>query len=192
MNQLLWFHEPTADDPALVGGKGCNLGRLAKANFPVPKGFTVTTGAYGEFISANRLAAPIAALLRSVDYSDAPQLDSKAKDIRALIIAAAIPVVISAAISEFYSVLGDKSFVAVRSSGTAEDLAGASFAGQHDTYLDIRGIDAVLDAVKRCWASLWTARAIAYRQRSGFAGESVGIAVVVQTMIESEVAGVNM
>jgi phosphohistidine swiveling domain-containing protein len=190
MTQTLWFDEPSGDDPALVGGKGLNLGRLAKANFPVPKGFTVTTEAYADFISANQLAARLAELLKSVNYGEADQLNARAAEIRTLITTAKMPAATSGAISAFYATLGDKPFVAVRSSGTAEDLAGASFAGQHDTYLDIRGVDAVLDAVKRCWASLWTARAIAYRQRSGFGGANVGIAVVVQTMIESEVSGV--
>jgi pyruvate,water dikinase len=184
------FADVDAANASVVGGKGINLAALSRATFQVPPGYIITTHAYGEFIAANGLSPKIAGLLESIDLSDADQLEEVTSNIRELVTLSAMPPNIADDILKAYTSLGDATFVAVRSSGTAEDLAGASFAGQHDTYLDIRGNEALFDAVKRCWASLWTARAVAYRQRSGFAHASVGIAVVIQTMIESEVAGV--
>lgn len=194
MSLVLPFTQSLAADQALSGGKGVNLARLTQAGFPVPPGFTVTTEAYVRFIADNGLKAPMTALLDSIDYADADGLEAKAAEIRKLVsggkISAELQGEIAGAYAALgYATLGAEPFVAVRSSGTAEDLAGASFAGQHDTYLDIRGADGVLDAVKRCWASLWTGRAVAYRQQKGF-GHEVGIAVVVQTMVASEVSGV--
>lgn len=190
MPLVLAFSDRDADTPQLVGGKGANLGRLTQAGFPVPPGSTVTTKAYDQFIAANTLAEVIAGHLAKIDYTMADTVETQAAAIRQAIIQAPMPPQLTKAISDAYAALGDNPFVAVRSSGTAEDLEAASFAGQHDTYLDIRGTDAVVDAVKRCWASLWTARAVAYRQQKGFAHQEVGIAIVIQTMVESEISGV--
>jgi rifampicin phosphotransferase len=183
---IIWFTDPAGTDIDKVGGKGANLGRLANAGFPVPPGFVVDTGAYLAHIETIR--NDISAALAEISYDDAEELEKAVEQIRGWIVAAAIPAHIAAGIKDAYAQLGD-AYVAVRSSGTAEDLEGASFAGLHDTYLDIRGADDVLDAVKRDWASLWTARAVAYRKRGGFT-EFPSIAVVVQTMIASEVSGV--
>jgi pyruvate,water dikinase len=189
MNLALPFADSRCEQPQLSGGKGVNLARLTRAQFPVPPGFIVTTHAYRRFIADNGLATPIAVLLASINYADADSLEAVTARIRACVVGGALGAALQEQIAAQYAKLGDQPFVAVRSSGTAEDLASASFAGQHDTYLDIRAAAQVNDAVKRCWASLWTGRAVAYRQRKGL-GHDVGIAVVVQTMIAAEVSGV--
>jgi pyruvate,water dikinase len=185
-SHIIWFTDEAGTDIDKVGGKGANLGRLANAGFPVPPGFVVDTSAYLAHIEPIR--DDISAALAEISYDDAEALEKAVEQIRGWIVAADIPANIAAGINDAYAQLGDV-YVAVRSSGTAEDLEGASFAGLHDTYLDIKGADDVLDAVKRDWASLWTARAVAYRKRGGFT-EFPSIAVVVQTMIASEVSGV--
>ena len=190
MTYALRFDDPNATDLRLVGGKGINLGRLTQAGFPVPPGFTVSTDAYRDFIATNNLRVVIADILATVRMTDADDLDRKAQSIRSHIERAKIPDALGAAITDGYRRLGDDEFVAVRSSSTAEDLAETSFAGQHDTYLDMCGEASVLDAVRRCWASMWSARAIAYRNKNGIDQDAVGMAVVVQKMISSDVAGV--
>lgn len=197
MNEQLVRHElvvafsaPASDERARVGGKAASLGRLAKAGFPVPPGFSVTTDAYAVFLRANGLDSAIAERAALLDYGNAEQLEAKTAEIRALIEAAPIPAAVEGAISASYEALGRDSYVAVRSSATAEDMADASFAGLHDTYLDIRGRDDVLGSIRRCWASLWTARCASYREHAKIDHDSALIAVVVQTMVESDVAGV--
>lgn len=178
----------------LVGGKGANLGELTRAKLPVPHAFCVTTLAYQRLIEVNSLLAPMLGVLEGLDYDDAVEIGHRATAIREMIIDADTPVEIDAAIRRAYgqleSQLGENLLVSVRSSATAEDLPGTSFAGQQDTYLNIHGVDQVLHHIKRCWASLWTDRAISYRHRQGFEHEDVLLAVVVQEMFPSEVAGV--
>jgi len=169
------------DDLARAGGKGANLGELARASFPVPDGFVVTTAAYDGFVAHNRLGETIARALRDEQGSDAT--------IRAAFAKAPIPPEIEQDILAAYCELGDGP-VAVRSSATAEDLPGAAFAGQQDTFLNVTGGQALLDTVRRCWASLWTDRAITYRERQGIDQQTVKLAVVVQEMVPAEVAGV--
>lgn len=165
------------NDLADAGGKGANLGELVRAGLPVPEGFVVTTDAYASVISSldlkivERLGGGEAALIR--------------RDLEAAI----MPAEVRAAIVKAYADLGAGP-VAVRSSATAEDLPGAAFAGQHDTSLNVVGEPALIEAVRRCWASLWTDRAVAYRGRIGVDSEGVKIAVVVQRMINAGVAGV--
>ena len=175
---------------ALAGGKGASLGKLVRAGFPVPGGFVVSTQAYTAFIEANDLQPRIDRILNGIDFANPQQIERESGGIRDLLSASAIPESLADEIRDAYESLGGDSFVAVRSSGTAEDLEGASFAGQYDTYLDIRGAQALLDALRHCWASMWTARAVAYRHGRGFDGEPMSIAVVVQTMVEADVAGV--
>lgn len=189
-NTIIWFADERATDLTKVGGKGANLGNLSGKGFAVPPGFVVSTDAYGAHIESAGLRDQIAALLADIDYHDAEALDASVATIRSLIATAPMADTLLADLSAAYQRLGVDTFVAVRSSGTAEDLDGASFAGLHDTYLDMRGVEAVADAVRRCWASLWTARAVAYRQNQGFDHFQISIAVVVQTMVESEVSGV--
>ena len=161
----------SVDDVAAVGGKAANLGELSRAGFDVPPGFCVTTEAYRRVV-------------RGTAIEDGGLTDPQAA--RAAILAAPFPESVAAAVRGAYARLepGDGP-VAVRSSATAEDLPGASFAGQQDTYLDITGIDGVLDAVHRCWASLWTDRAVAYRAAQGIDGSGVALAVVVQRMVDA-------
>ncbi|GAA2416122.1 hypothetical protein GCM10010404_88160 [Nonomuraea africana] len=165
----------TAAALEVVGGKGASLARLARAGLPVPDGFHVTTDAYREFVAPfhDRILAG---------------LDEPAT-IAGLFAGHAMPEESAKAIMAAYAALGDDVPVAVRSSATAEDLPGMSFAGQQDTYLNIRG-PALLDAVRRCWASLWTERAIAYRTRNQVSHDDVALAVVVQELVAADAAGV--
>ncbi len=188
--RIVWFTDAAAADHAQVGGKGANLGNMTGKGFTVPPGFVVSTAAYREHVEASRIRDGIDAILGSVDYGDAEALETHAASIRKLITDAAMLESVGREISSAYRLVGEGTFVAVRSSGTAEDLAGASFAGLHDTYLDIRGQNALADAVKRCWASMWTSRAIAYRQNGGFDHYQSAIAVVVQEMVRSDISGV--
>jgi pyruvate,water dikinase len=186
---ILRFTDDGADAHAAVGGKGANLSRLTTAGFPVPAGFTVTTDAYATFLDTQGLRDRVIAMIEALSFDRADELERVTAEIRALICSHELPPQLTETITSAYAELGEDVFVAVRSSGTAEDLSDASFAGLHDTYLDIRGADAVLDAVRRCWASLWTARAASYRNTQGFASTH-GIAVVVQRMVASDVSGV--
>ncbi|MDP1909664.1 MAG: PEP/pyruvate-binding domain-containing protein, partial [Hyphomicrobium sp.] len=171
----IWFADPASTDLAKVGGKGANLGRMTQAGFVVPPGFVVGTTAYMSHIET--LKEKISWILAKINYADANALEESVKQIRGIITAAEVPADVAADIKAGYATLGQGAgsgavngdpYVAVRSSGTAEDLDGASFAGLHDTYLDIKGEERVIDAVKRCWASLWTARAVSYRKSQGF------------------------
>ena len=174
------IHAVGRDDLELAGGKGANLGELMRAGFPVPDGFIVLTEAYGTVVEDAGLAEVITAGLAARDDG---------ATIRAAFENVTIPDGLAAAIIAAYTDLG-LGPVAVRSSATAEDLAGAAFAGQQDTYLNVIGDAAVLDAVRRCWGSLWTERAIAYRRRQQIESVNLRIAVVVQLMVDAEFAGV--
>lgn len=188
------LEQVNAGDLALVGGKGANLGELAAAGIPVPAAFCITTDAYRAFMAEPGLADVVAKLLDGIYYDDPAGIEATASQIRAHMGDASTPPSIEYDIRAAYDALearlGADVAVSVRSSATAEDLPGMSFAGQQDTYLFISGADAVLDAVRRCWASLWTDRAIAYRHAQGFDHQSVYLAVVVQRMFPSAVSGV--
>ena len=174
---------------ATVGGKGTNLARLAQAHFPVPGGFLLTTDAYNNFVAQDDLRGWIADQIRTT-ATDAPDaLETTSAAIRARFRKMPIPEAIAAAIRRAYADLGAPP-VAVRSSATAEDLPDMSFAGQQDTYLNVLGEVALLDAVRNCWGSLWTARAIGYRSRNDIDHDLVSLAVVVQEMVQSDVSGV--
>ncbi len=176
---IIGLDDPAARQLPMVGGKGANLAELIAAGFPVPGGFCVGTAGY--------LDAAAAAGLDDVLAAGGPQLAERA---RAALLAAPISDATAAAVRDAYARLGTDVPVAVRSSATAEDLPTASFAGQQDTYLNIIGIDAVLDAVRRCWASLWTDRAVSYRQEAGIDHHDVRLSVVVQRMLDAQLAGV--
>ena len=186
-------------DQDLVGGKALNLGRMTRAGLPVPPGFVVTAAAYQAFVEHGDLSGRLTELLATVRVDDPDALAGRAQQARELISNAEMPSECQRAITAAYRNLsayagasdaGASAPVAVRSSGTAEDLAGSSFAGQHDTYLDIVGVDDVLDAVRRCFASLWTDRAVAYRQQRGFDHAKVALPVVVQVMVPADTSGV--
>ena len=183
------LEDPDALDAALCGGKGSSLGRLIQSGFSVPQGFCVTTSAYSAAVS-DGLGAHIDTLVRGLDGSDVDATDRLTTDLRTRITDAPIPPAVEAAIASAYAELGTDVLVAVRSSGTAEDLATASFAGLHDTYLDISGTLDLLAAVRRCWASMWTARATSYRHSQGFDHAAARLAVVVQRMLSPRAAGV--
>jgi len=187
---ILPLSDPQADLET-AGGKGASLSRLARAGLPVPGGFHVTTQAYRHFVSANHLQAGILAALETADASRPATLEEASRAIRRLFAGASIPNELASTIVEAYGSLpGANPPVAVRSSATAEDLPEASFAGQQETYLNISGADGMLDAVKNCWASLWTGRAISYRLRQNIPPESVALAVVVQLLVDAEAAGI--
>lgn len=183
----------SAGDMAAAGGKGAALGELVRQGFPVPPGFIVTTGAYLSFLAETRVGAALEGILR-VDPGEGPDVgtaegESRGAAIRALFAGTELPRHLRQEIGAAYAELGGGP-VAVRSSATAEDLPGAAFAGQQDTYLNVLGEDAVVQAVADCWASLWTDRAIAYRQRQGIDPQELAIAVVVQRMVPADTAGV--
>ncbi len=183
-----------ATDLALVGGKGANLGELVGAGLPVPSAFCVTTHAYDAFVKHNALRNAIAQQLSGIDCENVTDLARRATAIREQFMAGEVPPKVRQAIEKGYAALshasGAELSVSVRSSATAEDLPGASFAGQQDTYLHVQGVERVVEHVKQCWASLWTDRAISYRERQDFAHDDVSLAVVVQEMFPSEVSGV--
>ena len=177
-------------DIDLAGGKGANLGELTTAGFPVPPGFVLTTAAYDEFVSASGIGADIVALASLAADADPFTYEQAEDKIRTLFAGHDLPAALAAELTAAYRRLGPGAAVAVRSSATAEDLAEASFAGQQDTYLNVRTEQALLVAARNCWASLWTARAMAYRARQGIDPASVRLAVVVQRMVEADAAGV--
>src|SRR5215207_9532238 len=192
MTYTAWFNEIRKDGIALAGGKGVNLGELSRAGLPVPPGFVLTTAAYDAFVEANEIGDAIVKLASVPRADDPAAFEEVAQRIHALFSGGKVPEKMAEEIRVSYEKLdeGPETAVAVRSSATAEDLAGASFAGQQETYLNVRGEVALMEAIKGCWASLWTARTMAYRARQGIAPETVSLAVVVQRMVEAEAAGV--
>ncbi len=194
---ILWFEEIGKDDIPLAGGKGANLGELVRAGIPVPPGFVVSSTAYKRFVKETGILDKINEMLRGIDVSNVEALEKKAEEIKKLILETPMPKDIEEAIRNAYRELAKKVGVdpnelrvAVRSSATAEDLPDASFAGQQDTYLNVIGEDAVVEHVKKCWASLFNARAIAYRVSKKIPHENVAMATVVQKMVNAEKAGV--
>jgi phosphohistidine swiveling domain-containing protein len=192
MTYTAWFDEISKEDIALAGGKGANLGELSRAGLPVPAGFVITTRAYDAFVESNEIGDAIVKLASTPDSEDPKAFEEASQKIHALFSGGKVPAEMAEEIMASYEKLDEEgeTAVAVRSSATAEDLPGASFAGQQETYLNVRGAEALLEAVKDCWASLWTARAMAYRARQGVDPATVSLAVVVQRMVEAEAAGV--
>ena len=185
------FGDVGPGDVAVAGGKGVGLGGLVQAGLPVPPGFVLNTAAYADFVQANHLEAGIQELAAVSPQASPQDYEDASTRIRDLFAAGTMPAAIAAELGAAYGRLGNAdTAVAVRSSATAEDLASASFAGQQETYLNIRGAEALAAAVTDCWASLWTARAMAYRAREGIGPDAVRLAVVVQQMVEAEAAGV--
>jgi len=185
---IVWFEDVGKGDLALVGGKGANLGEMVNAGIPVPPGFIVTVDGYFHFLEKADLRGEIERLLTPLDPNDSQLLQKVSAKIKEAILTAEMPGEIAQGIEDAYAKLGG--FVAVRSSATAEDLAEASFAGQQRTFLNVEGEDEVVRAVQGCWASLFESRAIFYRSNQGLDHLSVGIAVPVQKMVQSEASGV--
>ena len=202
MEYIKWFKDLDENSLGVAGGKGNNLGIMAKIGLPVPAGFVITAQTYEEFINTTRIKDRIFSFLKGLDPEDTEKLQQAAKQIQTLVIDTQVPENIKEVILESYAALSvekgeaedliesKESFVAVRSSATAEDLPEASFAGQQATYLNVRGQDDIIKAVRACWASLFTARAIYYRERNNFPHDQVLIAVVIQKMVNSEKSGV--
>ncbi len=188
---VAWFKDTTRKDIPLVGGKGANLGEMTQAGIPVPDGFCVTSPAYFYFVEQNQLQNKIRDVLSGLDVNSGVKLDKASQKARNLILQAQMPEDLKESIIKAYLQLPHKNQeVAVRSSATAEDLPDASFAGQQATYLNISGADDVVKTVQKCWASLFTSRAIFYRVEKKFDHFKIGIAVPVQIMVQSEVSGV--
>lgn len=195
MNYVEFFRDLGKDDIPVAGGKGANLGELTNAGIPVPPGFVITAETYRKFITKTGIADKINSMLEDLDINNTVELQQVAEEIKDLIINTEIPDELQRVIIEAYNALCidvdiEDVIVAIRSSATAEDLPDASFAGQQETYLNITGIEDVLINVRKCWASLFEARAIFYRAENDFDHSEVLIAVVVQQMVDSEKAGV--
>ncbi|MDW8021148.1 MAG: phosphoenolpyruvate synthase [Nitrososphaerota archaeon] len=194
---IYWFEELDRDKIPLVGGKCANLGEMINAGIPVPPGFAVSAHAYKRFIEETKIAQKIYDILDETitDPKDPKQYEEASKKIRSLIESTPIPDYLQREIVEAYKELSKRTgvkdvYVAVRSSATAEDLPGASFAGQQETYLNVRGERELLESVRKCWSSLFTPRAIFYRTQKGFRHEKVLISVAVQKMVNSRASGV--
>lgn len=194
---VLWFETLRNTDVPIVGGKNASLGEMISAGLPVPPGFAVTAFSYEKFIEDTRIAEKIYQIISETvtDPNDPKQYDTASKKIRELIEKTPMPKEIEAAVKLSYKELCKRLnlkdvFVAVRSSATAEDLPDASFAGQQETFLNVKGAEDLLDKVVKCWSSLFTPRAIFYRNEKGFAHEKVFISVGVQKMVNSRAAGV--
>ena len=192
---VCWFEECRKDSVPLVGGKCSSLGELINAGVRVPPGFALTTEGYRRFMAEAEIDREVASLLAGVDQQDIEALEQASVQIRAVIEAQPFSIEIEDLVAECYRKLALRCCmpavpVAVRSSATAEDLPGASFAGQQDTYLWIRGVDDVLHHMRRCISSLYTGRALAYRANKGYGGDQVAISVGVQKMANSYTAGV--
>ncbi|MEM0448529.1 MAG: phosphoenolpyruvate synthase [Methanomassiliicoccales archaeon] len=194
MKRIMKISELGASDINVAGGKAANLGELTSAGFNVPEGFVLTTAAYDYFLNKNELTSKIENTLRSVDVTSENSLQECSQKIRKMFDDATIPNDLRDEIlREFHSLFeGEKrtGLVAVRSSATAEDLPTASFAGQQDTFLNVSEPEDLIDKVKKCWSSLFTPRAISYRSSKGFDHNKVKLAVVVQKMVNSDVAGI--
>ena len=178
------------DDTLHVGGKGANLGEMIGAGFPVPPGFVITSKAYFEFLKANSLETKIQHLLEGVNYQLADSLEQTSRNIKRLIVSSPVPDALAQKIFDLYEKIGLKTPVAIRSSATSEDSKEASFAGQNETFLDVIGEAAVIDCVRRAWASFFDARSIFYRHEKKVRQLGAGIALVVQKMVESDASGV--
>jgi|SaaInlV_200m_DNA_2_1039689.scaffolds.fasta_scaffold00213_7 pyruvate, water dikinase len=204
-----WFSELNKDSGNVAGGKGANLSEIYNLKIPVPPGFVVTAQAYDYFVEVSKIDDKIKELLSSISYEDTKQLNQATEQIRKLITDSKIPEEMEKEIIESYEHLdvneehvknntalgilkpsSEPIFVAVRSSATTEDLAEASFAGQQDSFLNVKGNDNLLKHIKKCFASLFTARATYYRNKQGFKHEEASLAVVVQKMVDSDKSGV--
>ncbi len=189
----VFFKEIDKDDIPLVGGKGANLGEMTQAGFPVPNGFAVTVEGYERFLEENQLHQYLIDVLKDTDVANPESLENASRKIQHKIVTCSMPDLVAHETIKAYKKLSGpfkKALVAVRSSATAEDLPGASFAGQQATFLNIKGEAHLMQSVKECWASLFTARAIFYRNENKIDHPKVKISVIVQKMVQSDVSGV--
>jgi len=198
MKLVLWFEDLRKEDIPLVGGKNANLGEMLEAGIPVPPGFAITAYAYNKFITETGIAEKIYRVIGETvtNVSNPQQFENASKEVRALIESTTVPYEIEKEVKRAYNELSKRTksarvFVAVRSSATAEDLPDASFAGQQETYLNVRGAEELIEKTVKCWSSLFTPRAIFYRTEKGFKHEQVLISVGVQRMVNPKAAGVT-
>jgi pyruvate,water dikinase len=192
---IRWLQQLTARDTDLAGGKGANLGELSSFGIPVPPGFVLTADAFQQFLEASGLRPVLWQRLAALIVDDTQALQQAAAELQEQVLAAPIPANLRETLQHAYAALGqrcemEQPLVAVRSSATVEDMPGTSFAGMNETLLNVRGEEALLEAVRRCWASLYGARVLFYRRKQAIPEEKISIAVVVQAMIDSEAAGV--
>src|SRR3989344_5813451 len=199
-----WFSDIDKDSVSVAGGKGANLGEMYNLKIPVPPGFVITAQAYDYFIEKAGLKNEMKKLLDEINYNNTKQLDDVTRKVRELIVNSNFPDEMRREVVHAYEKLGtddmrideirkripESVFVAVRSSATAEDLADASFAGQQESFLNVKGNDELIESVKKCFASLYTSRATYYRQKKGFKHEETKLAVAVQRMVDSDKSGV--
>ncbi|MFA5406409.1 MAG: phosphoenolpyruvate synthase [Candidatus Nanoarchaeia archaeon] len=211
MKIIAWFNELSKRDVSIAGGKGTNLGELTNAGFPVPMGFVVTAQAYQEFLEKTGIDKEIYDILSTLNVDDNDALQKASKQIKVIITSEEVPYQVKQEITKAYDNLmigpnynglnkktlelvsasrPKEPFVAVRSSATAEDMPDTSFAGQQESFLNVKGSEGVIRAVKDCWASLFTARSIFYRVKNNLKHETVLIAVIIQKMVDSEKSGV--
>lgn len=190
---ILFFKDIDKDSLPAVGGKGANLGEMTQAGFPVPNGFAVTVASYDLFLTENEITKKISDVIKTVDVNNPDQLQKVSDKIHSIVKTSDIPFEVKKEAVKAYKRLSGRfkrTLVAVRSSATAEDLPGMSFAGQQATYLNIKGETNLLMAIRDCWASLFTPRAIFYREQNKIDHDKVKISVIVQKMVQSDVSGV--
>lgn len=201
---IRWFEELSLYDVESVGGKGANLGELSRLGVPVSPGFVITADAFCFFLEEAGLRQQVLSRLVALDVDDTAALKQASVELQEAVLNAACPTSIRQAILNAHTELGrrcssssssgcgapEEPYVAVRSSATAEDMPGTSFAGMNETFLDVRGEEALLEAVRGCWASLYGARVLFYRRKQNIPEEKIAIAVIVQRMVDSEAAGV--
>lgn len=185
---ILSFNQLGKNDADIAGGKGASLGEMTQAGIPVPPGFVVLTDAFEYFLSESDLTQEIDSVLQGVKKDDMSSVEQASEKIQSLILQAEVPVDVKTAVKDYFKKL-DVEFVAVRSSATAEDSDSAAWAGQLDTFLNVTS-DSLIESVQKCWASLFTPRAIFYRFEQGLDDIHISVAVVVQEMIDSEKSGI--
>ena len=195
MENIVWSDNVDKNSIPKVGGKGANLGEMSKADLPVPESFIVTADAFWKFVKETKIKEDIFNILSGLDVNNDANLKRCSNRVRELFTKVDIPIDLEVDVLNAYKELSERAgkkeeFVAVRSSATAEDLPEASFAGQQETFLNVHTEKDLLKKVKKCWSSLYTPRAIFYREKQGFPHDKVALAVVVQRMVHSEVSGV--
>ncbi|MCI4367082.1 MAG: phosphoenolpyruvate synthase, partial [Thermoplasmata archaeon] len=193
MPKLVALSEVSDADIALVGGKAGKLGELVRLGLPVPPGLVVTTEAYQEFVEGAGILAIIQGSMGSIDPAKNETVEAASRTVRAAFESAQYPEALRTEILDRvhrYEKEHHVRFSAVRSSATAEDLEGASFAGLQETYLNVTGDAAILEAIRKCWGSLFTARVLVYRAKKGFDHRTIRLAVLIQKMVDSRVSGI--
>lgn len=193
MKYIVWFSQIDKEDVDIVGGKGANLGEIRRIGSPVPDGFVVTSKAYFEFLEKNKLSVRVEEILGKLDYNNQELVNEISEHIKDVIKSSPLPEeIISEVRNEYKKLSNSKGYVAVRSSATVEDLSAKSFAGQLDTFLNLNNLDNILSSIKKCWASLYNPRALLYLKESGLGKSKIGVAVIIQEMVQSEVSGVML